>query len=201
MAYQFKIQLKGVKKPPVYRVVVVNDDITFHQFHEIIQISMGWLNYHLYQFSPTGYGSYPNIQMDTPEGNLEFAPVSTLKNGHRHMFDSFKVKLTDYFQAEQDKITYIYDFGDDWTHSITLMNITPLKVDRPYVTKGKGKCPPEDCGGIFGYEYMLEVLTNPKDPEYKELLPWLGMEKGDVYDVHEFDVDEVNEELRDMINL
>ena len=70
MAYQFKIQLKGVKKPPVYRVVVVNDDITFHQFHEIIQIRMGWLNSHLYQFSPTGYGSYPNIQMDTPEGNL-----------------------------------------------------------------------------------------------------------------------------------
>jgi len=157
---------------------------------------MGWEDYHHYIFSPKGYGSYPNFQENTPDAGIEFAPISYLKLGYDGTFDSRKAKLTHYFEMTQDKITYIYDLGDNWKHTITLIQITDLTVDKPFVTKGKGKCPPEDCGGVWGYERMLEAINNPKDPEHRDMRYWLGMEKGDAWDVNEFDKDAVNEELR-----
>ncbi|MBK7635105.1 MAG: plasmid pRiA4b ORF-3 family protein [Saprospiraceae bacterium] len=196
MAFQFKIQLTGVKKPPVTREVVVNDNITFHKFHEIIQICMGWENYHLYQFSPSGYGSYPCFELKTPDSDTEFSPISNLKKGYELTYDSSKAKLSDYFMEVKDRITYIYDFGDDWKHSITLIKITPLKVDGPFVTSGKGKCPPEDCGGIWGYEGLIDTVNDPKNPEYEDMREWLGMDDGDVWNVHEFDMDGVNKVLK-----
>ena len=96
----------------------------------------------------------------------------------------------------KDRITYIYDFGDDWKHSITLIKITPLKVDGPFVTSGKGKCPPEDCGGIWGYEGLIDTVNDPKNPEYEDMREWLGMDDGDVWNVHEFDMDGVNKVLK-----
>ena len=178
MAFQFKIQLNRISKPPVTRELVVNDNISFHKFHEIIQIAMGWAECHLYMCSPKGYGSFPKFEENTPDAGIDFAPISYLKLGYDGTFDSGKVKLKDYFEIVKDQITYIYDFGDDWKHTITLIKITDLNVDKPFLTKGKGKCPPEDCGGIWGYERLLKAINDPKDPEHRDFRNWLGMKKG-----------------------
>ena len=132
MAFQFKIQLNRISKPPVTRELVVNDNISFHKFHEIIQIAMGWAECHLYMFSPKGYGSFPKFEENTPDAGIDFAPISYLKLGYDGTFDSGKVKLKDYFEIVKDQITYIYDFGDDWKHTITLIKITDLNVDKPF---------------------------------------------------------------------
>ena len=195
MAFQFKIQLAGMTDPKIWREFVVNENITFHDFHYIIQICMGWENYHMYQFSPTGYGSYPCMELKTSDSDAEFSPISNLKKGYELTYDSSKAKLSDYFSAKGQKITYIYDFGDDWKHVISLKKIWPDATDHPMVVAGGGKCPPEDCGGVWGYENLIKTVSDPKDPEYEDMREWLGMEEGDVWDAEEFDMVVVNEGL------
>jgi hypothetical protein len=67
-------------------------------------------------------------------------------------------------------------------------------VHYPVCLKGKGACPPEDCGGIYGYYGLLEALQNPDDPEHEEMLEWVGGE----FDPQAFDLDGINEALRSM---
>ena len=96
-------------------------------------------------------------------------------------------------QAGQ-KLRYTYDFGDDWIHEIVLekqLDTDPAE-GLPWCTGGAGACPPEDCGGPYGYAELLKVLTDPKHPEHTEMLDWAG---GPI-DPNEFSVDEVNAELR-----
>jgi hypothetical protein len=195
MAFQFKIQLSGLENPKVWREFVVDENITFHEFHFIIQICMDWENYHMYQFSPKGYGSYPSFELKTPYSESEFSPISKLKKGLELTYDTSKAKLSDYFTAKGQKITYIYDFGDDWEHIISLKKIWPGPTAHPMLVAGEGKCPPEDCGGIWGYEALKKTVSNPDHPEYEDMREWLGMEKGDVWDATEFDMAEVNEVL------
>jgi hypothetical protein len=80
-------------------------------------------------------------------------------------------------------------------HKITLEKITPEKVIKPSCIGGKGKCPPEDCGGIWGYPDFLGAVSNPKNPEYEEMRAWVGLEEGEEWDVNEFDLEEANERV------
>ena len=100
-------------------------------------------------------------------------------------------------QVEKDKFTYEYDFGDGWEHIILLEKILPPEdgATYPRCIKGKRACPPEDCGGIWGYAHLLEVIADPEDPEHDEMLEWLGGE----FDSEYFNLDEVNERLRSAV--
>ncbi len=180
MAFEFKIQLQGISKPPVYRKLKVPENMTFDRFHSAIQNTFGWHNAHLYEFSESGYSSLFKIEIPSPENEGD-------------SFDSRKVKLKEIFKQEKQRFTYIYDFGDDWTHKIILEKITPEKITRPYCIGGKGKCPPEDCGGIHGYQRFLEIVNNPKDPEYEEMREWVWLPEGKAWDVNEFDLEKANE--------
>ncbi len=183
MAFQFKIQLKGISKPPVWRKVLVPDTYTFADLHEIIQTIFGWENYHLYQFTPKGYGSYPVISKPSPD---DWGPVD----------DAAKVKLKKYFKKVGDSFVYIYDFGDDWTHQIKLEAITPDNPEHPVCTGWKGITPPEDCGGIYGYADMMEALQDPNNPEAENYREWLGLDEGETWEeANAFDIDDVNEVL------
>ncbi len=188
MAFQFKIQLSGISKPPVWRKVIVTETITFEQFHETIQVAFGWLNYHLYQFSEKGYGS-PEV-IGVPSDEDDFMGYKTV--------DSSKVKLNQVFKAVGQKLLYNYDFGDDWEHRITLEAITDEAATTPRLLKAKGTCPPEDCGGPWGYENLKAVLDGPNNAEKKELKKWLGMSQRAIWDPNEVDVDDINEELRNL---
>ena len=87
------------------------------------------------------------------------------------------------------KSEYVYDFGDNWEHTVKLEKILPRQEGIPYpkCTDGKRACPPEDCGGSWGYEDFLKAITNPKHREHKEMLDWVGGS----FDPEHFDIKEV----------
>ena len=174
-AFQFKIQIEGLKKPSVWRRVIVPDTYTFEQFHLTIQTAFGWTNSHLFQFCPQNYGSSPTITI--PYDDLDDDPIE----------DARKIVLKEIFHAEKQKYSYIYDFGDSWHHKITLEAILQDSPEKASCIAGKGKCPPEDCGGVWGYERLKEVLSNPEDPEYEEMREWLGLEPDEEWNADVFD--------------
>jgi len=183
MTLNFKIQIKNITKPPVWRRLRVPDHFTFEDFHNIIQIAFEWENCHLYNFSPEGWASNPRIAV--PSEYDETAPD----------LDSNEAILSDIFKIKGQKFTYIYDFGDDWNHQIILEEILPEKSKKALCIEGKGSAAIEDCGGPWGYERLKEVLKNPKDDEYPDMLDWLGLESGDEWDPKEFDLKLINDAL------
>ncbi len=188
VTFQFKIQLKQITKPPVWRRVTVPSYFSFSDFHDLIQVSFGWENAHLFQFSPKGYGSNPVIKESFED---DFDPFD-------HSLEADETPLSEIFYTEKQKFTYIYDFGDDWIHTITLEKIIPEVSMTPTLLDGKGKCPPEDCGGVWGYMHMKESLSDKTDPEHQSLKEWLGLEKNEQWDPAEFNLEEQRELLSEV---
>ena len=178
--FQFKIKLRGITKPPVWRRVDVPAKISFEVFHQIIQDVFGWYGQHLWHFTPNSYGTYPVIAMlQIEETEWEEAPD----------LDATQTTLDKIFHREGDKFTYTYDFGDDWIHEILLEKITDEESNKVYLLKAKGATPLEDCGGIWGHEHMKKVLANPEHPEYEEYCELLAMDPGDYYDFSDPDIE------------
>jgi Plasmid pRiA4b ORF-3-like protein. len=146
MVYQFKIKLRGVSKPPVWRKVEVPAHFTFQKFHFVIQAAMGWYCEHLYQFSKQPY-TCPVIAES--EEDIFNEPD----------YDAAKYRLKDYFEEFPltKKFVYTYDFGDDWQHECILEGTLPDNRLFAICTAGKGACPEEDCGGPWGWEEMKET--------------------------------------------
>ncbi len=95
----------------------------------------------------------------------------------------------------KDNFVYEYDFGDGWEHKVVLEKILPLEYsESPVVIKGKMACPPEDCGGVWGYSDFLDAIQNPKHEEHESMLEWVGGK----FDPDEFDVNFINEKLNDL---
>jgi Plasmid pRiA4b ORF-3-like protein len=179
--YQLKITLKHIR-PPIWRRVLVPGGFSLGQLHNVIQVAMaGWHGGHLHEFEIDGehYGEPPS-----PGEDWGVAIVNEAK-----------VKLDDVL-GEKSKFLYTYDFGDDWRHEIVVEKVVPIdpKVTYPICVKGKRVCPPEDCGGPWGYAELLEILANPRHPEYKSRREWLI---GD-FDAELFDLEDVNEALADI---
>ncbi len=107
--------------------------------------------------------------------------------------DYSKMRIADLLNKEKDKINYEYDFGDGWEHDIVLEKIYSNgdHKNTPVCLTGKNNCPPEDCGGIWGYYNMLEILKQPEHEEYEEYIEWLGEDFGPKY----FNKEKINEKL------
>lgn len=176
--YQLKITLWGIR-PPIWRRLEVKD-CTLERLHEIIQVAMGWESYHLWSFQIGGREFGPSEMGDDPFGDLE-------------MEDSSTVMLSRIIAQGHKKFVYLYDFGDGWEHQIQVEKTLPPqpKVKSPRCIKGKRACPPEDCGGPWGYQSFLETISNPDHDEHEEMLEWVGGE----FDSEEFDLETVNAEL------
>ena len=169
--YQIKVTLRHVK-PPVWRRLEVPADIRLGKLHEVLQIAMGWTDSHLHGFRK-GHDSYGVPDPDFP---------GDFKNERNVRFD--------HLAAEGETIVYDYDFGDNWEHDIKIEKVVPPQkgVHYPRCTKGKGACPPEDCGGPWAYAELLSAIKNPKQEEHEELLEWVGVD----FDPACFDMEEVN---------
>ncbi|MDD5723159.1 MAG: plasmid pRiA4b ORF-3 family protein [Syntrophales bacterium] len=179
MVYQFKITLKGIR-PPVWRRIQVPEYYTFWDLHVAIQDAMGWLDYHLHLFRIIKPSTGMKEEIGVPDKDFEFE-TRTLSGRKR--------KIADYFFMDNPKADYQYDFGDDWEHTITLEKIVAREeeVEYPVCIAGKNSCPPEDCGGTWGYQNFLEIIKNPDDEEYEEMLEWVGGE----FDPEGFDIKDV----------
>lgn len=175
--FQIKVTLKW-SKPPIWRRIQLRGDTKLGQLHHILQITMGWWGEHLHAFEANGI-SYGEPDPDYP---------SDLRNERNVRLDKIA--------KESDVIKYEYDFGDSWIHELKVEKVLDPEpgTHYPRCLDGKRAAPPEDCGGVPGYERMLEILTNPKDEEYEDIREWLGEE----FDPEAFDLAAVNEELGDL---
>jgi hypothetical protein len=174
MVFQFKIEIKNISAPPVWRRIQVPSHWSFDHFHQTIQAAFGWENNHLYMFSPNGWGSEPCI-------GSPLWQESECRNAD-------KIRLRDYFQQEKQKIVYIYDFGDDWLHNILLEKILDEVKIYAELVDGRGKCPPEDCGGSFAYMDLKEILRNPEYPDHDEIKEFFGISYDEMWDPAEIDL-------------
>lgn len=181
--YQFKVGLKGAK-PPIWRRIQVPGNSSLAQFHEIIQICMGWTNSHLHMFM---------IDQDTycPPSDDDSYLTTPPKDEAKFTLHSLSKKM-------QSGFVYVYDFGDDWLHQVSIEKTIAHEegASYPVLMTGRRSCPPEDSGGIFGYMNMLEVLKSPQEDEYEELTEWLGED----FDPAEFGKEEkteINEILKE----
>jgi len=174
--FQIKVTLR-YSKPPIWRRIQVPGDTRLDKLHLILQVVMGWQNYHLHQFivGNTYYGE--------PHPDYGF-----------EMRDERKVKLHQLAPAEKSKFVYEYDFGDSWEHELLVEKIMPPEpdVNYPRCIKGKRACPPEDVGGVWGYDDFLAAIKDPNHPEHEDMIEWWG----DKFDPDWFDLEEVNEVLQ-----
>lgn len=154
--------------------MLIPDNLTLQQLHIVIQIAMGWFDAHLHEFEIGGvsYGAPDQFEMMD------------------HVVSEQKVKVSQVLGKGIKRFKYTYDFGDNWEHVIEIEKVLPVEPDATYPVclTGKRACPPEDVGGVWGYEGLLEVFADPNHPEYEELIDWIG----DDFDSTEFDIEEVN---------
>lgn len=179
--YILKITLID-SNPLIWRKVVVPSGITFKELHIIIQFSMGWNDCYLYDFNI----KEENLRITCDEEAIKeykiYSNMKLTKRNDPHGFIanlirikwklSSEVKVDEYLTKENN-IEYVYDFGDYWRHEITLEEIIEdYQYEYPICIEGEGACPPEDVGGICGYENFLEIIKDKNHPEYETLKEW-----------------------------
>jgi prevent-host-death family protein len=174
--YQFKVALKGIQ-PPIWRRIQVPGNYNFWDLHVAIQDAMGWDDSHFHEFDIHSPNSGHSERIGIPEDeDLGYDD---------DMIAGWKAYISNYFSLENPKAVYIYDFGDDWEHTVTLEKILKREKGKQYPVclKGKRACPPEDCGGVWGYKDILETISDPDREERDELMEWLGED----FDLETFD--------------
>ena len=201
-AYRLRVTLLDTHIP-IWREIVVPVDITFDDLHVILQYTMGWYNCHLYEFK------IGKVVVTTDEEALDeiryFKTIEGMKKlaelrKSRFFVDRTKtLKDVDEFIEEyfdnNKIIDYIYDFGDDWTHEIDVLEkIENYPHEYAQVLKYKGNCPPEDCGGTRGYEEFLKIINNKSHADYEENVLW-----ADGQGYGNYDIDEVNMALEEAV--
>jgi hypothetical protein len=162
--YQFKITLLDVQ-PAIWRRIQV-DDCSLDKLHEHIQTAMGWLNCHLHRFEIDGE-RYSDLDPDGDDYGMDFK-------------DETKVLLRSVLpkSGRRTQWMYAYDFGDGWKHEILFEGFPPVdpKKKYPLCVEGERACPPEDCGGPFGYVDFLAAIQDPDHEEHEITLEWVGGE-------------------------
>ncbi|MGN9906043.1 plasmid pRiA4b ORF-3 family protein [Phytohabitans sp. LJ34] len=175
--YQIKIGLRDTK-PPIWRRLLVPADISLAKLHRTIQVAFGWDDSHLHVFE-TPYGDFGTADREL---------------GHRA---EKPVTLEQVAPQAKDKLRYTYDFGDNWSHEILVEEVLDPDPTQTYprCVGGRRAAPPDDCGGVWGYEHLVEILTNPAHPDHQDRLEWMGWDDATHFDPAAFDPDEVNKAL------
>ncbi len=152
-AYQLKVTLAGTK-PAVWRRLVVPGNLNLERLHHVMQDAMGWEDCHLHSFEVAG------TEFGVPDAD-GFGLGPDVKSEKQHTLDRL-------LRAE-DTFSYTYDFGDNWIHQIVVEKVTEEVVNVPRCIDGARACPPEDCGGVWGYAELVSALADPKHERHEEL--------------------------------
>ena len=180
--YHLKLVLRGTE-PPVWRRLQVPGNANLGWLHAVIQVAVGWTNSHLHRFK-VGGAFYSDPRQDSAEA--EGGPAG---------LDESRVTLQQLAPRVKNTLVYEYDFGDSWEHRITVEKILPPAPTAATVAQclaGARACPPEDCGGVGGYDNLLKIIKNPKHAEHASIMEWLGAG----FDPEAYDADEANTYLR-----
>lgn len=208
-AYQIKIELID-SEPLIWRRVIVPAEIPFKRLHDTIQFAMGWWDSHLYEFEfpeeklritcddesfdewkyySAKYKTVKPTKKEDPLGIIGRILELKLKKSQSTKIDKYLAKYTTF--------EYIYDFGDHWQHQIQIERvIDDYLFGYPQVLEGEGACPPEDVGGIGGYEEFLKAWNDPKHPEHDSVCEW-----GEGMNYQPFDIVNTNELMQDCLKL
>ncbi len=175
--HRLKITLNDIK-PPIWRRLEVPSDATLEQLHHFIQTAFGWFDTHLHQFeiAGTAYGVDDGEAWGDP-------PI-----------DEASVSLAD-VAPTGTRFSYVYDFGDNWEHTIEVEVVDAADdgVVYPRCTAGRREVPPDDIGGAWGYQAFIDAVTNPDHPDHDGMVEWYGR---DDFDPEHFHLDGINEALR-----
>ena len=174
---QIKVKLLGVAKPPVWRRQQLRADTRLDHLHEILQAALGWENYHMHAFS------FGDEEFGNPDPELGFS-------------DERQVTLGELIDLGA-RFRYTYDFGDDWEHEITVEDLLDTDPDThyPVLVAAKGACPPEDCGGRWGYANLKEILADPDHDEHQQMLEWLDLDNASEFDPGAVTTEDIDYEL------
>ena len=177
--YQIKATLIGVR-PPIWRRLRIPDDTTLHRLHRMLQIVMGWWDYHLYRFDigRIHYG-IPDPEWDVEIG-IEVRNARAARIGH-------------VVSNERTVFRYKYDFGDSWEMRLIVERILPPQEGEryPVCLGGERAGPHEDSGGVPGHAHVVRVLRDPTHPEHEEMRTWVGPD----YDPGRFNLAKANAKL------
>jgi hypothetical protein len=170
--HTIKVSLRHMK-PPVWRRLQVPSKTNLAQLHHIIQAAMGWYDCHLHQFEVDGREYADPEHMIEYTGDEARATLARMQVGQR--------------------LAYWYDFGDDWWHDITVESISGADpaLTYPRCVTGRRSCPPEDCGGPWGFAEMMNALSDETHPEHEMYREWIPVG----YDPVHFDLDKINRAL------
>ena len=180
--FQFRFELVGIE-PLIWRRVQVPLKYSFWDLHVAIQDSMGWLDYHLHAFRVRMPHKRKIVEIGIPTDDYFDEPV----------LPGWQIPITDYFTEPGKSAPYEYDFGDGWEHNILLEGILLKEKGARYpkCVAGERACPPEDCGSVPGYYELVEILKNPKHPEFRDHIGWL---KGHAKNYYPYEPDQFNPE-------
>jgi hypothetical protein len=172
---QLKVSLVGASDPPVWRRLLVPASMRLDRLHDVIQAAMGWEDYHLHAFTARG------VDYGPPDPEL----------GHRN---ERRTSVGDVISERGERMRYVYDFGDHWRHDVVVEKVLTAEPGSryPVCLTGKGRCPPEDCGGVWGYAELRETLADPAHEDHADMLEWLGIESAAEFEPRAFDADGVN---------
>jgi Plasmid pRiA4b ORF-3-like protein/Domain of unknown function (DUF1841) len=172
--YQVKVTLHGAK-PPIWRRLRLPASTTLAQLHQVIQVAFGWEDAHLHAFEVGGRRySRPDFELWDEAA------------------DEDKARLRDLAARPGTRLRYTYDFGDSWEHDVRVEDILPSDgLPHAVCLTGRRAGPPEDCGGVWGYAELCDILADPDHPDHAERVDWLGHP----YDPAAFDKDAVNASL------
>ena len=176
--HRLKVTLRQVK-PPVWRRIEVASSIKLSELSGVLEAAMGWLGGHLHAFEADG------VLYEIPDGE---------SFGFRRPRDERKARLGEVLPLVKSKMRWDYDFGDGWEHDVVVEAIEPMNSDAAYPVclAGKRACPPDDCGGPWGYGNLLAAISNPTHEEHEELTEW----SPPGFDADEFDIAEATELMR-----
>jgi hypothetical protein len=174
--YQLSVTLQG-SDPAIWRQIQVPATITLERLHRVLQVAMGWEDDHLHQFIA---------------GNKQYG--APMPGDLIRVRDESQARLYRVLPRPRARMLYEYDFGDGWIHEIVLEEVLRPEqaIEHPVCSAGERACPPEDCGGIWGYYGMLEAIRDPKHPEHEGILDWMGED----FDPEAFDRVTVNRRLK-----
>lgn len=169
---QIRIDLEDVD-PPIWRRLLVPSDIRLDRLHNVFQVAMGWTDSHLHAFTIAGkrYGMHLDDFLEDELDEKKFTLAKAI--------------------GKERQFRYEYDFGDGWQHQTVVEEVTvttPVGLTFAVCLEGARSCPPEDCGGAYGYANMLEAVCDPKHEEFDEYTEWLGED----FDPEEFSLATTN---------
>jgi len=174
--FEIKVTLLGIR-PPIWRRLQVPATYSFWDLHVAIQDAMGWLDYHLHEFRVVPAPRHRSLRIGIPDDDAF--------EGDRPILPGWEIPIAKYLTIRRNTATYVYDFGDDWHHRVVLERVVPRLpgTSYPVCVTGQRKCPPEDVGGVPGYEQFLQAIGDPEHEEHDSYLTWVG----GTYDPEAFD--------------